>query len=90
MFIPVVNFCVFLTALFISYLISYYATESEWACTIFSAVFHYLFLATSLSLLFLVLFTVWEPERIKVIYIMALAVQIGMIYTCMNVSWNSK
>ena len=67
--VSLVNSCLCLGSLFLSYLISYYTTDSDWACTVFSAVFHYLFLVTSLSLLLLALLHAWQPERLKVIVI---------------------
>ena len=72
-----INTSICLAALFLSYLISYYTTESDWACTIFSAIFHYLFLVTSASFLVLVLLKVLEPENLTRIFLMALVIQLG-------------
>ena len=70
-----INSSVCLSALFISYLVSYYVTEDDWACTIFSAIFHYSFLVTSISLLILALLKTLQPEKLGKIFLVLLLVQ---------------
>ena len=62
--VSLINTSLCLSALFISYIISYYTTDSDWSCTIFSAIFHYIFLVTSFSLFILALLKTMQPEKL--------------------------
>ena len=74
-----------LAALFVSYLISYYTTDSDTACTIFSAVFHYFFLVTCLSLLLMTALQAWQPAKLAVVVAIAIAAQLS---TCASNTYN--
>jgi hypothetical protein len=74
--VSLINSSLCLCALFLSYLVSYHATGSDWACTVFSALFHYLFLVASLSLLLMALLKSWQPERLTRIFLALLTVQL--------------
>ena len=56
-----INFCVCLLCLYISYIISYLVGASENACKAFSFLFHYFLLVASLGLCILAFFTGWAP-----------------------------
>jgi hypothetical protein len=73
--VSLINSSVCLSALFISYLISYYVTDDDWACTVFSAIFHYSFLVTSISLLILALLKTLQPEKLGKLFLILLLVQ---------------
>ena len=57
-----INICLALTALYTFTIVSFYTTSSEWLCIVFSSLFHWFFLVSTLALTTPAVFKVWEPN----------------------------
>ena len=68
-----INLCLALISLYISFIISYYVLVPEEACAAFSFVFHYLVLVSSFALTTMAVFRVLDPLRRKVVFGLAIA-----------------
>ena len=73
--VMLINFCVSLLCLYVSFIVSYFVGSSENACKAFSFLFHYFLLAASLALCIVAFFTGWSPfsgRKKKLTYLAAL------------------
>lgn len=61
--VTLLNSCIALIALYISYIISYEATSSEAACALFSAIFHYIFLVSAFAVALMAFLKLKEPPK---------------------------
>lgn len=59
--VTLVNSCVAMMALYISYIISFHATVSKGVCAAFSAIFHYTFLLSAFALVNMAIFRLRDP-----------------------------
>ena len=68
-----INLCLALIALYVSFIISHYVLVSDESCAAFSFVFHYLVLVSSFALTTMAVFRVLDPLGRKVVFGLAIA-----------------
>ncbi len=79
------NLCISLLCLYISYTISHFVGNSESACKAFSFIFHYFILVSCMAVPIVAFFTGWTPfsgKKQQLCYVAALILNWSMFAYC--------